>query len=108
MFCKNCGKLVDDNAFVCLNCGVKIDRSMGSVGEEGAKSKMVAGILGIFLGGLGIHRFYLGYTGIGIVQIIVTCVSLGAGSLWGLIEGILILTGSVLQQDAKGIPLKKE
>lgn len=39
------------------------------------KSRVAAGILGIFLGGFGIHRFYLGYVGIGIVQLIVSILS---------------------------------
>ncbi|NLG05882.1 MAG: TM2 domain-containing protein [Clostridia bacterium] len=70
------------------------------------KSKIVAGLLGIFLGSLGIHRFYLGYTGIGIVQIIVTIVTCGLGSLWGFIEGILILCGvGSYTTDADGNPL---
>ena len=65
---------------------------------------LTAGLLGIFLGGLGIHNFYLGYTGKGIAQI---CLSLcfGVGAIWGLIEGIMILTGSI-NKDANGIPLK--
>lgn len=70
------------------------------------KSKVVAGLLGIFLGAWGIHRFYLGYTKIGIIQIIVTLVTCGIGSLWGFIEGILILCGSQITTDANGNPLK--
>jgi hypothetical protein len=70
-----------------------------------AKSKMAAGLLGIFLGGFGIHRFYLGYVGIGIAQIAVTVVTCGAGALWGFIEGILILAGTTITTDAKGEPL---
>jgi TM2 domain-containing membrane protein YozV len=66
---------------------------------------LAAGVLGLFLGGLGLHRFYLGYVGIGIVQIIVTLVTLGAGALWGMIEGILILAGSI-NKDAQGQPLR--
>jgi len=52
---------------------------------------MVAGLLGIFLGSLGVHSFYLGKTGKGIIQIIVTCVTFGIVVLWGFIEGIMIL-----------------
>ena len=70
------------------------------------KSRIAAGILGILLGGLGIHRFYLGYVGIGIAQIAVTIVTFGIGAIWGLIEGILILTGSGITKDAKGRPLR--
>lgn len=66
---------------------------------------MAAGLLGIFLGGWGVHNFYLGNTGRGVAQIIVTLVTCGIGAIWGLIEGIMILTGSI-NTDAKGIPLK--
>lgn len=75
------------------------------------KSRIAAGLLGIFLGGLGIHRFYLGYTTIGVIQIILTVFlgifTLGLVGLWGLIEGIMILAGAnYFRQDAKGIPLR--
>ncbi|MBW7905709.1 MAG: TM2 domain-containing protein [Phycisphaerae bacterium] len=69
------------------------------------KSKIVAGILGIVLGSLGVHRFYLGFVGIGLLQILVTAVTCGAGGLWGFIEGILLLVGS-MDRDARGVPLK--
>lgn len=77
--------------------------TMAVAGEQ--KSKVTAGVLGILLGGFGVHRFYLGYTGIGIAQIVVTIFTLGIGSIWGLVEGILILTGSI-DKDASGQPLK--
>jgi TM2 domain-containing membrane protein YozV len=73
------------------------------------KSKLVAGLLGILLGGLGVHRFYLGYVAIGIAQILVTLVTFGIiGWLWGMIEGILILTNSTITTDAEGRPLKEQ
>ncbi|MHA7269574.1 TM2 domain-containing protein [Arthrobacter sp. HLT1-20] len=71
------------------------------------KSKIVAGILGILLGSLGIHRFYLGDTKMGVIQIVVTFVTFGLGGIWGFIEGIMILVGAdPFKTDAKGIPLK--
>ncbi|MFY0409618.1 TM2 domain-containing protein [Solicola sp. PLA-1-18] len=67
----------------------------------------MAGLLGVFLGGFGIHRFYLGYTTIGIVQIVVTLVTCGLGSLWGLVEGILVLVGAGgFTTDSDGRPLR--
>lgn len=76
------------------------------------KSKMAAGLLGIFLGGLGIHNFYLGYTGKAIAQLLISLLSLGflaiISGIWGLIEGILILTakpGTPWSLDASGVPL---
>lgn len=78
----------------------------------GPKSRVVAGLLGIFLGALGIHRFYLGYTGIGLLMLLITvaggaatfvCMP-GSGcgfvALWGFIEGVLCLCGSM--RDAQG------
>jgi len=67
---------------------------------------MAAGILGILLGGLGIHNFYLGYTTKGILQIVVTVFTCGIGSIWGLVEGILILVKNPsFLTDANGVPL---
>ena len=62
--------------------------------QEQKSKKLVAGLLGILLGGFGVHKFYLGYTKEGIIQIVVTFVTCGAGSLVGLIEGIMYLTKS--------------
>jgi TM2 domain-containing membrane protein YozV len=72
------------------------------------KSRLVAGLLGVLLGGLGIHRFYLGHVGMGIAQLIVTILTFGLGMVWGFIEGIMILAGApVFRADARGIPLKE-
>lgn len=56
--------------------------------------KVVAGILAILLGGLGVHKFILGYTTEGIIQIVITVVTCGIGSVLGIIEGIIYLTKS--------------
>lgn len=60
----------------------------------GAEKKVAAGVCGILLGGLGIHRFILGDTTGGILRILITIVTCGAGSIIGLIEGIIYLTKS--------------
>ena len=100
-FCYNCGQPTFPNAAVCTRCGVALNR-MVATGEQ--KSKLTAGLLGIFLGGLGVHNFYLGYTGKGVAQILLSF-CFGLGAIWGFIEGILILTGSI-NKDAEGVPLK--
>ena len=77
------------------------------------QSKLAAGLLGIFLGSLGVHNFYLGYTTKGLIQLLVTLLggvlTCGIASfaiyVWGLVEGIMILTGSI-NTDANGNPLK--
>ncbi len=56
--------------------------------------RVLAGVMGILLGGLGIHRFVLGDTTGGILRIVITLVTCGFGSLIGLIEGIIYLTKS--------------
>lgn len=56
--------------------------------------KVIAGVLGIVLGSFGIHKFYLGYTKEGIIQLVITFVTCGIGSFIGLIEGIIYLTKS--------------
>lgn len=127
MFCKNCGNPMDNNASVCVKCGCAVGNGNQFCGNCGnplnpyaavcttcgapvameQKSKIAAGLLGIFLGSIGVHRFYLGYTGIGIVQIVVTIVTCGLGGIWGFIEGIMILCGAgSFKTDAKGVPLK--
>lgn len=68
------------------------------------KSKVVAGILQILLGSLGIGRFYMGDVKTGVLQIVVTFVTCGLGGIWGLIDGILILVNG--GTDAQGRPLR--
>ena len=66
--------------------------SGGNLPPDISQKKLIAGLLGILLGGLGIHKFYLGLTTPGIIQIVITVVTCGFGSILGLIEGIIYLT----------------
>lgn len=111
-FCANCQSPVMENADFCTSCGAKLNNEPtfeGTVTNSNAKSKLAAGILGILVGGLGIHNFYLGYTKRGLIQLLLSVLSCGtlafASSIWGLVEGILILTGSI-NVDADNVPLK--
>jgi len=63
--------------------------------QDGGKSQIVAAILAFFVGGLGIHRFYLGYTWQGIVQLLTA----GGCGIWALIDFIRILTGDLKPKD---------
>lgn len=69
------------------------------------KQKLVAFLLGFFLGYLGIHNFYLGKTGMGVAQLIlsITVVGLFVSVPWAFIQSIMIIMGSV--NDADGNPL---
>lgn len=75
-----------------------------------AKSKIAAGIFAIVLGAFGVHNFYLGFNGKAVAQLLITVLSCGIlspiSALWGVIEGILILTGSQ-NTDADGVELKE-
>lgn len=108
-YCPNCGQMTPPGAAFCTNCGITLNAAPGVVDPANAKSKMAAGLLGIFLGYLGVHNFYLGYTGKAVAQLLISVLTCGAGSIvsgiWGLIEGIQILTGSIAT-DAQGNPLK--
>ena len=119
-FCTNCGQELDSNASFCYNCGTAVNgnskkenvntnnTTVNQTTTSAPKSKIAAGLLGILLGAFGVHNFYLGYTGKAVAQLLITVLSCGTLSfvsvIWGLIEGILILTGS-MNVDADGNPL---
>ena len=150
MFCKQCGKPIDDGQELCEDCknaanqnannmnnnmnnmnnnmnnganynnmnNMNNNMNMNNGGNYNnmnqsynpqAKSKMAAGLLGIFLGALGVHNFYLGFTGKAVAQLLISILSCGtlswASAIWGLVEGILILTGSI-NTDGNGNPLR--
>ena len=132
-FCRHCGRPLQPGTAMCLQCGMVVGGGnafcpqCGQAVMAGAtmcmrcytplvfpnqKSKIVAGLLGIFLGFLGIHNFYLGHIGRGLTQLLVTVLlswlilpPIGM-FVWGLVEAIQILAGNVVV-DAKGIPLKE-
>ena len=105
-FCPNCGAPSTPGAAVCVNCGTAFCSPV-NVNEQ--KSSLVAGLLAILLGTLGIHNFYLGFTGKAVAQLLMTVCSCGflamASGIWALVEGIMIFTGSI-NMDAAGVPLK--
>ena len=77
-----------------------------------AKSKLAAGLLAIFLGSLGVHNFYLGFTKRAVAQLLISVLSFGIAApiiaIWALIEGIFYLTDHEgYTTDAKGVPLDK-
>lgn len=81
--CVDCGARIDARAEICPRCGVRQPLAP-RYGEQ--KSKVVAGLLALFLGPLGIHKFYLGQTGQGVAFLICSIVS---AMLWIVLIGIV-------------------
>jgi len=111
MYCRNCGKEIDEKAVVCPHCGVDQRSTYRSV-QNASKSRLLIGLVGIFFGTLGIHNFILGHTSRGVTQLLLTVLgswfSFGLTALavfiWSIVESIQILTGEVTH-DAHGNPL---
>lgn len=99
-FCSHCGKEVSDEAVVCVNCGcaiggnsnsgVNVTINTANTAGVSPKSRLVAFLLCTFLGGLGIHRFYAGKIGTGIVWLL----TIGCFGIGSLIDWIMILCGT--------------
>lgn len=116
-YCPNCGKENSQEAKFCYSCGNTFGVNQApnpqaiNYGNEELKSKIVAGLLGIFLGYLGVHNFYLGHTGKGVAQLLLTLIGwilcfTGpiVAVIWSFIEAIMCFTGSM--KDSNGRPLK--
>ena len=89
-FCANCGGAVAPGAEVCMNCGVAIKKA-GVAGGIDKDNKIVMALVCFFLGGIGIHNFMLGETKKGIVKIVASLCLAGLGGLLALIDFIKIL-----------------
>ncbi len=99
MYCPNCGKELSDQARTCPHCGHPLAVRAGA--PDGAavspKSRLATLLFCIFLGGIGVHRFYVGKVGTGIAMIF----TLGGLGIWVLIDLIVIATGSFKDIDGR-------
>ena len=111
-YCTKCGAVNDDTAQYCTNCQAAL--TSGSVGGGGGyqpmqsvhpgamtdwkalggDKKIIAGVCGIIFGWLGVHKFILGYTTEGIIQLVIGVLTCGFAGIVGIIEGIIYLTKS--------------
>jgi TM2 domain-containing membrane protein YozV len=110
-YCTKCGAVNDETAQYCVSCQAPLTtvggyQPMQSVApggitnwqEMGADKKVAAGICGILIGSLGIHKFILGYQTEGLIMLLVSVLTCFIASpimhIIGLIEGIMYLTKS--------------
>lgn len=120
-YCQHCGELIDKDCIVCPKCGKQVgnignaeknivinnNNSASSVVYSNTgtfispKSRLVALLLCLFLGVLGVHRFYVGKIGTGIIMILLMFT--GIGEIWLLIDFILILLG--VFKDKRGLKI---
>ena len=110
-YCYRCGSRIKSHSIeVCEFCGAKLNNNIDELNIK-IKNKLLAGLLALFLGGMGIHRFYLGYIKIGIVQLSLWVLGYFTGGItwvivqiWALIESILIFLGKI--KDSEGNDLE--
>ncbi|HEX8957050.1 MAG TPA: TM2 domain-containing protein [Burkholderiaceae bacterium] len=105
-YCPSCGAEAGAQAVVCLKCGAALHAPAATTiviqnGEVSDKEWLAALLLCFFVGPFGVHRFYTGHIGIGVIQLL----TLGGCGIWTLIDLILIITGAL--KDAQGRPLRK-
>ena len=103
MYCNNCGAEINDKAVVCVKCGCAVAQiPTEDVINKSPKEWLVTLLLCFFVGYLGIHRFYVGKIGTGIIQLI-TC---GGCGIWTLIDFITICMGNFTDNEGKAIKNK--
>jgi TM2 domain-containing membrane protein YozV len=85
-YCRDCGSVIHSRTEICPKCGVRQKTTVAN------RSRTSAAIFAFFLGGLGIHKFYLGQSGAGIVYLLFCWTFVPA--IIGFIEGIVYLTMS--------------
>ena len=98
MYCSSCGTVIKKEAEICPKCGVRQKSKNEDIGKPAGKRKyMVALLLSIFVGSLGVDRFYLGLIGTGVLKLL----TFGGCGVWWIIDLILIATNSLKDGDGK-------
>jgi TM2 domain-containing membrane protein YozV len=107
-YCTKCGAINDEMAQYCTTCQASLGpvnsgyQPMQSVHPGaitdwkalGADKKVTAGICAILVGWLGVHKFILGYTTEGVIQLVLGVLTCGLTNILSIIEGIIYLTKS--------------
>lgn len=103
VFCTGCAKEIHETAPSCPGCGApqhSAQRNFGSnMSNKSDKEFLPTLLLCFFLGMFGVHRFYVGKVGTGILQL----VTLGAFGIWALIDFFIIVTGNFTDKQGRKI-----
>jgi hypothetical protein len=100
--CEKCGKEIPEGATSCPSCNPSPAPQPSTVAPvDDSKDWLAALLLSIFLGQIGVDRFYLGYIGLGVLKLLTA----GGCGIWWLVDIILIATDGL--KDAKGRPLRR-
>jgi TM2 domain-containing membrane protein YozV len=96
-YCHSCGALIDVNSSSCYRCGAR----QAAVATTGTSEKRIlpAALLSFFFGVFGVHRFYVGKVGTGILQLL----TLGGLGIWAIVDFIFVVTGSFTDKDGNKI-----
>jgi len=102
MFCVNCGKELSNQAVYCPNCGHPVRTPWMAPGFQADKtvspcSRLATLLFCFFLGWLGVHRFYVGKVGTGILMLI----TIGGFGVWVVIDFIMIVVGGFTDADRR-------
>jgi len=94
-YCYKCGSEIDEDAEICIKCGVR--QPLVSTNKSyNRKDRLTAGLLGLLLGGLGIHKFYLGEDGLGVLYLLISIFGVVLFFIPNIILGIVILIESIV------------
>ena len=98
-YCSQCGAQLVDEAVVCPQCGCPVQPQRSVDPNASPKSRLIALLLCVFVGGLGIHRFYVGKIGTGVLWLLTAgCFGIGA-----LVDLIMIACGTFTDSDGKPV-----
>ncbi len=104
MYCKHCGKEINDQAVICVHCGCSVvEKKEGLISEmtEESNRGMITLLLCFFLGAFGVHRFYVGKTATGIAMLLTA----GGCGIWMLVDLVMIICGNFTDVEGNTIKL---
>ncbi|MDR1626729.1 MAG: TM2 domain-containing protein [Spirochaetia bacterium] len=101
-FCSSCGAIIKKEAEICPKCGVRQYKATSGNKMDVSTNWLTLLLLSVFLGELGVDRFYVGKIGTGILKLI----TLGGCGIWWLIDLIMIICGKFT--DSNGNVITKD